>query len=116
MISRDAAAQPACNGPGAIFLLLLVLFHYFLVWRSNLTDIQWKRVDYIWVGLSAFALLFYVADFKKYADKIDFQYKDSNWRSMIPVVGSSFTWMEGYLCHPKFIITENTPKYFAEYR
>jgi hypothetical protein len=97
-----------------IFLLLLLLFHVLFVWWKPLTDRQWKQVDYIWVGLSVFALLFYVADFRKYTDKIDFAYKDSNWRSMIPIVAGYFTWMEGYLCHTEFTITENTPKNWQE--
>jgi hypothetical protein len=93
-----------------LFLLFVALFHVVLVLIFPLNDIQWKCVDYIWVGFSIFALITYVADFRKYTDKIDFAYKDSNWRSMIPIVEGYFTWMEGYLCHTEFTITENSPK------
>lgn len=39
-----------------LLLTLILLFHYFFVWRSNLSKKKWKQVDYIWISLTAISL------------------------------------------------------------
>ena len=39
------------------FVALTLLLHYLLVWRRNLSDVAWKRVDYGWLLAAVFAVL-----------------------------------------------------------
>jgi len=51
----DIAATPAYLL--LVFCVLTVVLHIVLVWRMTLSDIAWKRVDYIWLGAAAIGLL-----------------------------------------------------------
>jgi|ERR1044071_847098 hypothetical protein len=41
----------------AVFVLLVVVFHVALIFWLKLTDETWKRLDYVWLGTAALALL-----------------------------------------------------------
>jgi hypothetical protein len=40
-----------------IFAILLIVFHVMLVWLIPLADVEWKQVDYVWLGAAVLGLL-----------------------------------------------------------
>ncbi|WP_262696096.1 hypothetical protein [Kordiimonas aquimaris] len=42
---------------GSIFLITLILLHYFLVFTKPLTLKQWKLAEYVWVGLALISIV-----------------------------------------------------------
>jgi len=45
----------------AIFLVALLAFHIYWVWWKPLDKIGWKKVDYLWLGLTIISLIGYVS-------------------------------------------------------
>ncbi|WP_105170494.1 hypothetical protein [Pseudoalteromonas sp. T1lg24] len=45
-----------------VFIVFLGLFHYFLVFKKNLSKKQWKQVDYIWFCMSFIGLISLASD------------------------------------------------------
>ncbi len=45
-----------------LLFVLLVIFHYFLVYKNNLSKKAWKKVDYYWLGVASIGLISLAAD------------------------------------------------------
>ena len=82
-----------------IFIASLVVFHYFLVCRNNLSKKHWKQVDYIWFSLSIIGLISLASDVRINQFSQVKLFQESEMKSFWQVAGGLFKGAESsYEC------------------
>jgi hypothetical protein len=65
-----------------IFAVFLLIFHIWLVWRRPLSDIGWRKVDYIWLGLSVTGIVIAASQWRGQVASDTLKETEALWRNL----------------------------------
>lgn len=99
-----------------VFLVAIVLFHVVLIWLSpfRITEIGWKRVDYLWLSMAMISVLGLSGEARQYFSERMLRQSEAGFNYIVAdVLGVLPSWA-AIPCDPPFIRSEYSPENFDE--
>ena len=91
-------ALPSFWVPMAVFVGTLIVFHLAFVWWWQLSEVSWRKVDYVWLGLSVLAIIGGASQLRGIIAGDDLAATQARWRDGISASISASEGMRRALC------------------